>query len=69
MNPVIKTLLGHRSIRRLTDEPVSEDNLTLIVKAPQYAPNRVNPLLVSIIAIKNHEHRKRMSRYCEANHR
>ena len=34
MNPVIKTLSGHRSIRRLTDDPVGEDNLTLIVKAP-----------------------------------
>ena len=42
MNPVIETLLGHRSIRRFTDEPVSDDNLTLIIKAAQAAPNWVN---------------------------
>lgn len=42
MTPVIETLLGHRSIRRFTDEPVSDDNLTLIIKAAQAAPNWVN---------------------------
>lgn len=29
MNPVLETLLGHRSIRRFTDDPISDDNLTL----------------------------------------
>ncbi len=64
MNPVIETLLGHRSIRRFTDEPVSDDNLTLIVKAAQAAPNWVNLQLVSIVAVENPEHRKKMSEYC-----
>lgn len=64
MTPVIETLLGHRSIRRFTDEPVSDDNLTLIVKATQAAPNWVNLQLVSVIAVENSEHRKKMSEYC-----
>lgn len=64
MNPVIETLLGHRSIRRFTDEPISDNILTLIVKAAQSAPNWVNLQLVSIIAVESPEHRKKMSEYC-----
>lgn len=64
MNPVLETLLGHRSIRRFTDEPISDNILTLIVKAAQAAPNWVNLQLVSIIAVENQEHRKKMSEYC-----
>ena len=64
MNPVLETLLGHRSIRRFTDEPISDNILTLIVKAAQSAPNWVNLQLVSIIAVESPEHRKKMSEYC-----
>lgn len=39
MNPVLETLLGHRSIRRFTDEPISDDNLTRIVKKEEYNPD------------------------------
>lgn len=61
MNSVIETLLGHRSISRFTDEPIGDDNLTLIVNATQAAPNCVNLQLVSIIAVEDPEHRKKMS--------
>lgn len=48
MNPVLETLPGHRSIRRFSDEPASDDNLTLVVKAAQSTPNWVNLQLVSM---------------------
>lgn len=64
MNSVLGTLSGHRSIRRFTDEPVSDNNLNLIVKAAQAAPNWVNLQLVYIVKVENPEHRKKMSEYC-----
>ena len=64
MNQVLETLTGHRSIRRFTDAPVSDDNVALIIKAAQAAPNWVNMQLVSIVAVENSEHRKKMSEYC-----
>lgn len=63
-NPIISELLAHRSIRKYTSEPVGEDELRIIVKAAQAAPNWVNLQLVSIIAVENQEHRKKMSEYC-----
>lgn len=64
MNPVIQTLLNHRSIRRFTDERISADELNTIIAAAQHAPNWVNLQLVSIIAVENPEHRKKMSDLC-----
>lgn len=64
MNPVIQTLLNHRSIRRFTDERISADELITIIAAAQHAPNWVNLQLVSIIAVENPEHRKKMSDLC-----
>lgn len=64
MNEVIKTLLSHCSIREYTDEPIKEDELKTIVKAAQAAPNWVNLQLVSIIAVRNADRRKRMAELC-----
>lgn len=64
MNPVIQTLLNHRSIRRFTDERISSDELNTIIAAAQHAPNWVNLQLVSIIAVQNPKHRKKMSELC-----
>lgn len=64
MSPLIQTLLNHRSIRRFTDEGISDDELKTIITVAQHAPNWVNLQLVSIVAIENAEHRKKMSEYC-----
>lgn len=64
MNPVIKSLLSHRSIRSYREKPVSEEDLTRIIKAVQAAPNWVNVQLVSVIAIKNPERKKRLAALC-----
>jgi len=42
MNPVIETLLKHRSIRRYKDKDVEDEKLDLIVKAAQASSNWCN---------------------------
>lgn len=50
-NPVLETLLSHRSVRRFTDEPVSEKALDLILEAAQRAPTSSNLQSYSIIVV------------------
>ena len=59
MNKVIDSMLAHRSIRSYTDRTVSDEDLNSIIRAVQAAPNWVNLQLVSIIAVKNTDHRRR----------
>ena len=63
-NKVIDSMMSHRSIRSYTDEAVSEEELDVIVKAVQAAPNWVNLQLVSIVTIKDAERRKLFSKLC-----
>lgn len=42
MNEVIKCIISRRSIRKYTDQPVSDDELKLILEAGGYAPSAVN---------------------------
>lgn len=64
MNTVLENLMKHRSIRQYKDEPVSEKELTEIIKAAQAAPNWNNFQLVSIIAVKDRERRKLLAELC-----
>lgn len=64
MNAVIQSLLSHRSIRSYQDKPVSDENLTQIIQAVQAAPNWVNIQLVSVVAVKDCDRRKRLSALC-----
>ena len=54
-------MLAHRSIRSYTDRTVSDEDLNSIIRAVQAAPNWVNLQLVSIIAVKNTDHRRRLA--------
>lgn len=64
MNDALKTILAHRSIRSYRDKPIAEEHLEQIIRAVQAAPNWVNLQLVSIIAVKDAERRKRFSSLC-----
>ena len=57
-------MLAHRSIRSYTDRTVSDEDLNSIIRAVQAAPNWVNLQLVSIIAVKNTDHRRRLAELC-----
>ena len=58
INNIIDCMVKHRNIRAYTDEGVSNEELDVIVKAVQAAPNWVNLQLVSIVTIKDAERRK-----------
>ena len=64
MNKVIDSMLAHRSIRSYTDRTVSDEDLNSIIRAVQAAKNWVNRELVSIIAVKNTDHRRRLAELC-----
>lgn len=64
INNIIDCMVKHRSIRAYTDEAVSKEELDVIVKAVQAAPNWVNLQLVSIVTIKDAERRKLFSKLC-----
>lgn len=61
---IIDCMVKHRSFRAYTDEAVSKEELDVIVKAVQAAPNWVNLQLVSIVTIKDAERRKLFSKLC-----
>ena len=64
MNTVINSLSAHRSIRAYRPEPVPQEYLNQVVRAVQAAPNWVNVQLVSVIAVKDAERRKRFAALC-----
>ena len=63
MNPIIESLLKHRSIRKFKDKPVEDEKLDLIIKAAQAAPNWYNGHHVSIISIKDKETKAKLAKW------
>ncbi|WHX98411.1 NADPH-dependent oxidoreductase [Neobacillus sp. DY30] len=61
MNQVIETMLSHRSIRKYSQQPVSNEDLDIIIRSAQAAPSWVNGQHVTIISIKDPDRRKKMS--------
>ena len=63
MNPVIETIMHHRSIRKYTDEDVSDDLIETIVRAGQQAP--FTGQMYSVIVCKDEEKKKEVAQYFE----
>lgn len=61
LNQVIETMLTHRSIRKYSQQPVSNEDLDTIIRSVQAAPSWVNGQHVTIISIKDPDKRKKMS--------
>ncbi|MFT7822531.1 oxygen-insensitive NADPH nitroreductase [Bacillus siamensis] len=61
MNEVLQLLTDHRSIRSYTDEPVSDEQLDLIIQAAQAAPTSINGQQFTVIAVKDKERKKKIS--------
>ena len=53
MNPVIETLMSHRSIRKFTAAPISDETLTLLLRAGQAASSSSFIQAYSIIDIQD----------------
>jgi FMN reductase [NAD(P)H] len=60
-NQVVETMLAHRSIRKYSQQPVSDEDLDTIIRSVQAAPSWVNGQHVTIISIKDPERRKKMA--------
>jgi FMN reductase [NAD(P)H] len=61
MNQVVETMMAHRSIRKYTNQPVSNEDLDTIIRSTQAAPSWVNGQHVTIISIQDPERRKKMA--------
>ena len=62
MNSTIKDLITRRSIRKYTDQPVGDNELKQILEAGTYAPTGRNIQAPIIVAIRNPEEVKNLSR-------
>jgi nitroreductase len=61
-NPTLETLLGHRSVRRYSSEPLPSGLLELLVAAAQSAPSSSNLQAFSIVAVEDKDRKARLSR-------
>ena len=64
MNPVLKSLFKHRSIRKYQNKPLEDEKLGLIVKAAQAAPTWCNGEQVSIIVVKDQATKDKIKELC-----
>jgi nitroreductase len=61
-NPVLETLLSHRSVRRYSDRPLPPGLIELLVAAAQSAPSSSNLQAMSIIAVQDRERMRRLAK-------
>jgi nitroreductase len=60
-NPVIDTLLSHRSVRAFQSTPLPEGTLELLVAAAQSAASSSNLQVWSVVAVRDPERRHRLA--------
>lgn len=51
MNPTLETIMNHRSIRKFTDEKLTEEEIHTIVKAAQMASTSSYVMAFTIIGV------------------
>ncbi|KOP65215.1 NADPH-dependent oxidoreductase [Bacillus sp. FJAT-18019] len=61
MNDTISLLMNHRSIRKYSNQPVSEEQLRAVVAAGQMASTSSNVQAYSIIAVTSQEKKQRLA--------
>lgn len=61
MNDTISLLMNHRSIRKYSDRPVSEEQLRAVVAAGQMASTSSNVQAYSVIAVTSQEKKQRLA--------
>ncbi|WP_301170840.1 oxygen-insensitive NADPH nitroreductase [Brevibacillus nitrificans] len=63
-NETVALIQGHKSIRKYTDEPVSEEILEALFASAQWAPTSHNVQAYSIIRVKDKETQRRLAELC-----
>lgn len=61
MNETISQLMNHRSIRKYTDQQVTEEQLNMIIEAGQMASTSSNVQAYSVIAISDPDQKRTLS--------
>ena len=61
MNETIETILNHRSIRAFKDEPLSEEQISLLVQSAQAASTSSYLQVYSIIGVKDPAKKKKLA--------
>ncbi|CAM2999525.1 oxygen-insensitive NADPH nitroreductase [Paenibacillus sediminis] len=64
MNDTISLLMKHRSVRKFTNEPVTEEQLETIVAAGQMASSSSHVQAYSVIAVTDDKLKKELSELC-----
>jgi len=60
VSPTLELLLKHRTVRKFTDAPVGDDEITAIIAAAQSAPSSSNHQAYSIIEVRDEERKRRL---------
>ncbi|WP_367119096.1 nitroreductase family protein [uncultured Corynebacterium sp.] len=60
-NPVLDLLLRHRSVRQWLPGDIDDDTLHTIIAAAQSAPSSSNKQIVSVVAVRDPETRRRLA--------
>jgi FMN reductase [NAD(P)H] len=61
VNQILELQLNHRSDRSFTDEPVTDEQLDLIIEAAHRAPNFFNGQQISLVVVRDADTRARIS--------
>ncbi|MGD6816455.1 oxygen-insensitive NADPH nitroreductase [Metabacillus sp. 113a] len=61
MNSTIETILNHRSIRKFKDQPLTDEQINLLVKAAQSASTSSNVQAYSIIGVKDPDKKQKLA--------
>lgn len=64
MNPTIQGLLNHRSIRKYTDQPVTDEQLHWIIQSAQAASTSSFLQAFSVISVSKGENREQLAQLC-----
>ena len=62
-NPVLETLIGHRTVRHFLPKPLPEGTIELIVAAAQSASTSSNLQVWSLVTVEDPETKARLSEY------
>ena len=66
VNPVLETLLSHRSVYSFDDRPLADGILDWLIAAAQSAPSASNRQTWSVIAVRDPEHKAQVAGYAGA---
>src|SRR5690625_7338802 len=64
MNNILQLIQSHRSIRKYSDKPVTNEVLEELYKSAQWAPSSHNIQAYSIVTIRNNEKKRKLSVLC-----